>query len=365
MNRLAWLLLSGAVFWGLGSNAVSGQGTVKKTKYKLLPPPGIELDADVKDRLTARVDALQRAIEAADVQDRDWRPHVEVFTTAVRRAIDQRLFYKPDHASKADALLDEADRRLRMALAGKRGLELIGFDVSKNDQPQPVAGGFRSRIDDSIQPFGLVLPVGYEVDGEPTTVTRLDVWLHGRGDTKAEGPFLLERMSKQGEYAPEGVVMLHPFGRHCNAFKFAGETDVMEAIDAAQRILGLSDDQSNLVSVRGFSMGGAGCWHLGVHHPGQWFGVNPGAGFVDTLVYQGWNESPPFPLDPVQRKLLNWYDVLPYVGNLKNTRVVAYSGEVDKQKQAADRVMAASKQRGFDWPYVIGEGMGHKINAPS
>ena len=112
-------------------------------------------------------------------------------------------------------------------------------------------------------------------------------------------------------------------------------------------------------------MGGAGTWHLGVHDPTRWFAVNPGAGFVDTLVYQGWQDQVPFPLDDVQRKLLNWYDVLPWVTNLRNTNLVAYSGEVDRQRQAAERVLAAAKQNKVPTRHVIGAGMGHKIDSKS
>ena len=112
-------------------------------------------------------------------------------------------------------------------------------------------------------------------------------------------------------------------------------------------------------------MGGAGCWHLAVHDPMMWMAANPGAGFVDTIVYQGWQDKMPFPLTAAGKKLMLWYDVLPWTANLQNTRVIAYSGEVDKQKQAADRVFAQSKRLGFDWPYVIGEKMGHKIDPVS
>ena len=52
-------------------------------------------------------------------------------------------------------------------------------------------------------------------------------------------------------------------------------------------------------------------------------------------------ENAPYEIDETRRKLLNWYDVLPWVTNLKNTKTVAYSGEVDKQKQAADRVISS------------------------
>ncbi len=230
----------------------------------------------------------------------------------------------------------------------------------RHDQPQLLVGGFVSVIDDSVQPYGLVIPPGFAVsDRKPR---RVDVWLHGRGDTKTEIPFLIERMSKVGQCAPPDTVVLHPFGRHCNAFKFAGEKDVYEAIE---HTAGLVNIDRRRLSIRGFSMGGAGCWHLAVHDPTRWLAANPGAGFVDTIVYQGWQQQLPYELSEAGKKLLLWYDVLPWTENLKNTRTIAYSGEVDKQKQAADRVYQRSQALGFDWPYVIGAKMGHKIDGKS
>ena len=213
---------------------------------------------------------------------------------------------------------------------GDRQLKLLGFSKDNLDKTQLLVGGFRSNIDNSIQPYGLVIPVGYAGTNIPH---RTDIWLHGRGDTKTEIPFLHERMTRPGRYTPQNTIVLHPFGRHCNAFKFAGETDVYEALAHLGTIAAIDQQR---VSIRGFSMGGAGCWHFAVHNPGRWYAANPGAGFVDTIVYQGWAEQTPYPINAVRQQLMNWYDVLPWVNNLVNTRTIPYSGEKDKQKQAAD-----------------------------
>ncbi len=60
---------------------------------------------------------------------------------------------------------------------------------------------------------------------------RLDVWLHGRGEKNLELQFLHQRQRDLGEYQPADTIVLHSFGRYCNAFKFAGEIDVLEAIE--------------------------------------------------------------------------------------------------------------------------------------
>lgn len=328
---------------------------------KELPPAGIKVDAARRATLNQRIDALRdsRDFAVADSNDPlNWQSDIDVLIRAVHLALDQNLFFKKSQLADADRLLDEAARRITAAKTGVRGLRLLGFDASKNTAPQTLVGGFISRIDDSVQPYGIVVPAGFTID-QSKTPQRMDVWLHGRGDTKTEVPFLTERMTKIGQYSPEGTFVLHPFGRHCNAFKFAGETDVYESIDHAKTLCTIDNKR---LSIRGFSMGGAGCWHLAVHNPTRWLSANPGAGFVDTIQYQGWTKSTPFEITPTAEKLLRWYDVLPWTANLANTNTIAYSGEVDKQKIAADRIVTRATELGTPIDYIVGKGMGHKID---
>ena len=46
--------------------------------------------------------------------------------------------------------------------------------------------------------------------------------------------------------------------------------------------------------------------------------------------------------------------------NLFNTVVIAYSGEIDKQKAAADAIAAAMKSNGMELLHLIGPMTGHK-----
>jgi predicted esterase len=330
-------------------------------KVKQLPPPGIEIDGEVRAKLTKRVNTLRETLKGAVKTSADWEawhPDVEVLIRAVDMALRYNGFYKEKELAVANGLLDEADRRIHAVSENKRGWELRTAKGIISTEPTLVVGGFKSRIDDSVQPYGLVLPVNFD----PAKTYRLDVWLHGRGDTKQELVFLAERMNRLGQYAPAETIVLHPFGRHCNAFKFAGETDVFEAIE---HVAGLAKINQRRIAMRGFSMGGAGVWHLATHHPTKWFAANPGAGFVDTIVYQGWGKEPPFEINGTRQQLLGLYDVLPWAANLQNTKLIAYSGEVDKQRQAAERVFAEGKKLGFGWDHVIGKEMGHKINPES
>jgi len=336
--------------------------------FKPLPPPGIDLPAEKLDSLTKQTRAFRNSIDQVvrTTQDANaWRADVEVFVRAVELAIEQGLFYKPKDLEAAYRSLDIGKKRLEAIVQGKRGLAILLIGSNEQQSGRTLAGGFVSTIDGSVQPYGLVVPKNRESATKPF---RMDVWLHGRGDSTTEIPFLIERLDKLGQYAPEGVVVLHPFGRHCNAYKFAGETDVYESIAHVQSLFSID---SNRISIRGFSMGGAGVWHLGAHNPGKWFAINPGAGFVETVKYQGWSEKFPYEPGDWGRRLLAWYDVPPLVDNFANTRVVAYSGEIDKQRQSAEMMLEASKSSlalkefGMEIKHVIGKGMGHKIDPAS
>ena len=330
--------------------------------YKQLPPSGIEIEAADLRKLQGRIktirSAYDHAAEKATLDGEAWKPHVEALVRAVDLAIEHNGFFKAKEVEKANQLLDEAERRIKTISRSKNTLQWLGLSPKPSDKPQLLVGGFRSTIDDSVQPFGMVIPADFDA----SRPHRLDLWLHGRGDTKTELVFLNERQNRIGDYAPKNTVVLHPFGRHCNAFKFAGETDVYEALDAAKRLVSVDDDR---IALRGFSMGGAAVWHIAAHDPARWFAVNPGAGFVDTIVYQNWSEKKPYPITGMRQKLLQIYDVLPWASNLQNTRLVAYSGEVDKQRQAAERVTDVLSQRSIPFEHVIGAGMAHKIDDAS
>ena len=341
-----------------------GQDANPASAFKHLPPLGIEVGAEVMDPLkAATVDARRqldmRAATSGDANQ--WQPDVEVFIRAVELAIDQNLFYKSRDIDAAHKMLKIARERLDAVGDGHRGPTLLAIGSSGEAASRLIVGGFVSAIDGSVQPYGVVLPKSFDLASK--TKRRLDVWLHGRGDAATEIPFLSERLAKLGTFPSDDAITLHPFGRHCNAFKFAGEVDVYEAIE---HITNIFTTDENKVSIRGFSMGGAGAWHLAAHNPGRWFAVNPGAGFVDTIRYQGWDKSSmPYAPGDWGHRLMNWYDVPPWVANLGNTNVIAYSGEVDKQRQAAELMIEAGRAVNMDFLHAIGVGMGHKIDEPS
>ena len=132
--------------------------------------------------------------------------------------------------------------------------------------------------------------------------------------------------------------MLHLYGRYCNANKFAGEVDLFEALDAVKTQYPIDE---NRIVVRGFSMGGAAAWQFAAHFAGLWAAAAPGAGFSETAeflkVFQNEAVKPTW----WEQKLWHMYDATDYAANLYNCPTVAYSGEIDRQKQAADMMEKA------------------------
>jgi hypothetical protein len=337
-----------------------GPGDNLPAAVRPIPPVGIELDDATRQRLLGAADALARDVAAVPEASDDDRAEVLVFARAVRLAVEDRFFYDPKEIEQAERLLDYARKRLGMLAQGRRGPLIVDDAAGAPGKPRLVVGGFRSRIDGSIQPYGLVLPADFDLSDK--TPRRLDVWLHGRGEKIGEVQFLHQRLNDAGPIAPANTVVLHPYGRYCNAFKFAGEVDVLEAIAHVKTLLPIDDDR---VTIRGFSMGGAGCWQLAVHHPGTWLAATPGAGFSETIAFlRGFQKEDFNPGEP-QRSLLHWYDCPDWADNLRHLPTIAYSGELDRQKQASDVMEAACKERGFTIPHVIGPQTAHKIHPDS
>lgn len=327
--------------------AVDGQSTWSPIPRRL-PPLGDVLEPAKRAALTERLGKLQRSLnelsERTNGSQAGLTVDVEVFLKAVAWALELGEFYEARDAARADELLAEAERRMQELAAGQ---------AAWTQQTGLVVRGYRSVVDRSVQPYGLVIPTDYQ----PARPAPLYVWLHGRGDKTTDLHFIHQRMKQVGQIAPAGAIVLHPFGRHCLGFKSAGETDVLEAIADVQKRYAID---TNRVVLIGFSMGGAGAWHLGAHYADRWVAVSPGAGFAETARYQRLNPAdyPP----SYEQALWGLYDVPHYVRNLFQVPVIAYSGELDKQIQAAQVMEAAYREEGRELTHLIGPGVEHRYH---
>src|SRR5262245_29914116 len=318
MSRLLSCL---AVLISIGFLRADGPQDNIADKVRRVPPPGITLSDSDRNELSEGRDALGRDIEALRqaLQKQpallELLPDVQIFFNAVHYALKYDEFFKPAEIAVARKLLEHGTHRAKQLAAGTADWTTATGLIVK---------GYVSKIDGSVQPYGLVVPASYRPDRG--VEHRLDLWFHGRGETLSELNILDWRMKSPGEFTPPNAFVLHPYGRYCNANHFAGEVDTFEALDHVKKHYPIDD---NRIVARGFSMGGAACWHFAVHHADKWVAAAPGAGFSETpdflKVFQNENYDPPW----YEKKLLHWYDCTDWAGNLFHCPTVAYSGEKD------------------------------------
>jgi len=272
--------------------------------------------------LSARVDALRaRHADATLVAD------VDVY----RRAAELILKFPEEFATKgfvADtlAVLDTGATRAREVEAGA---------PSWPKRKGHVIRGYVSRIDGTSQPYGLTIPDSY--DG--TRPVRLDIWQHGTNRTLNEVAFITQQDANKPIPAAQDYIQLEPLGRTNVSYRWAGEADLFEALASVQQRYNI--DPKRIV-LRGFSMGGASSWHLGLHHPGRWAAIEAGAGYTETRRY-GKREN----LPPYQEAMLHYYDAVDYALNAFNTPTVGYGGEIDAQLQASVNIREQLMREGF------------------
>ncbi|MFQ5733693.1 MAG: prolyl oligopeptidase family serine peptidase [Planctomycetaceae bacterium] len=325
------------------------------SQVRPVPRIGIVVPAGQKAQLERQLSQLQQLLNGLskkkDRRTRDLLPDVEIFYRAVRTNLDHREFFNAGDVKKAARLVERGI---------VRGIQLMDGKSPWTTQTGLVVRGYRSKIDGTVQPYGLVIPETYSP--KSARGFRCDLWFHGRGETLSETNFINGRLRQVGRYSPKNTLVLHPYGRYSNAFKFAGEIDVLEALEHAKRHYRIDEDR---ISVRGFSMGGAACWQFAVHYADRWFAANPGAGFSETPEFLKFFQKETLHPTWYERRLWTMYDCPGYAINLYHCPTVAYSGELDIQKQAADVMEAALKKVDIDLLHIIGPKTKHNIHPDS
>jgi predicted esterase len=318
------------------------------------PPPVTEPDDATKKEITARVEKLEQRL--AQLQKRrvgdPILADVEIYLKAARWITRHNEFYGDKSAAWTADVLRDGLLRATQALEGEAPwLSVRGASVAR---------AYRSNVDGSLQPYAASLPPEYGNDQARTW--RLDVVLHGRDTGLTEVKFLHDHAGDRAAPKGEDFIKIDIYGRGNNAYRWAGESDVYEALTnflARERAAGRDKliDLSRVV-LRGFSMGGAGTWHLGLHRPDQWCVLGPGAGFTTT---HGYVAGLPEKLPPYQEACLRIYDAVDYAENAADVPVVAYSGADDKQKAAADNIEARLKALGIPMTHLVAPGLAHQF----
>jgi dienelactone hydrolase len=353
--RLAVALMAAIVLSGSEARA---QPTFKEpVRYKPTRDERAAIEARLAD-LRAAIGALPKKEQAPQG---DVLSDVLVYEKAADWALRlDEFFDKKDVAAILDVVERGRERARQLADGRQPWVTAAGS----------IARGYVSKVDGSVQPYAVAVPEGLDFNRADDRRARLDVVLHGRGATLNEIHFLRSHDGKPAPADGAGVV-LHIFGRTNNAYRWAGETDVFEAIEAVKRNYPI--DERRIV-LRGFSMGGAGAWHLGLHYPSLWSSVEAGAGFSETKQYAKLKAIPQF-----EEQALHIYDAVDYAANAFNIPMAGYGGEDDPQRQASANIEEALKSLGYgmkteglttrgegiDFLRVVGKGMGHAVDPAS
>jgi dienelactone hydrolase len=233
------------------------------------------------------------------------------------------------------------------------------------DRHGRVARGFVSAVDGSVQPYGVVIPDNYH----PSKPARLHVNLHGSTPATGIGEMLFIEATDGGDAgptsaAPNAFIELFPMGRLGeNSYRFEGETDVDEAIEAVCR--NYTVDRSRIV-LRGASLGGVGTWQLGLKRPDRYVALGPAAGPVDTVVFSNspWEHFVRLaPLTPWQETMLHLVDAIDYTANADMVPVVAAMGDKDPYFASHLLIEKAFAKEGAPFEGLIAHGAGHGMNA--
>lgn len=227
----------------------------------------------------------------------------------VAPALAHFLWYRGDALVAARALVDSAPdpvgddardlvhdllagwvrERIGPDLANLGGLPSVIAPLMEWQEAQQPAGdrqpasrffvrlAYRDEIDGSPQFARLYLPPNYT----PARRYPLIVSLHGMN--RANPPYtewggLGQRYDTLADRS--GAVVLYPFGRANAWYRGLGERDVLRCLAMAKARCSIDPDRVYLI---GYSMGGAGVWHVGSAHPelfaalAPWYGgLEPG-----------------------------------------------------------------------------------------
>jgi poly(3-hydroxybutyrate) depolymerase len=316
------------------------------------PAPAV-LTAPEREAIRAEVGSLEAQLAALGAR-REPPARLEdaaVYLKAARWALEYEERLAPADGALLRAALRRGSERARAMAAGRAPWAV---------QRGRLVRGYRSAVDGSVQPYGVIVPASYD----PAKPARLDVVLHG--STRPTGMSELRFMRPFEEEAAGGEpaaganwIELRPLGRVENCYRWAGETDVFEAIADVSRCYRVDPDR---IVLRGMSMGASGTWHLGLKHPDRFAALGPYCGYVDTHQFS-LSPMPNFvkvgPLPAHQEASLHLLDSVDYAANAGMVPVVAAMGEKDPFFQAHVLMGEAMQREGLALLNLIAPGTAH------
>ena len=291
---------------------------------------------------------------ASDASQSDPLADADLF----HKGIVWALRYETNLTTKDVALLNTSLQR-----GHQRSDALIANQTSWTSRKGKALRGFISAVDGSTQPYGVIVPASY--DG--VKPMRLDVVLHGSTRPAGLNELRFGAQFDEGDEVEKPApatdfIELHPLGRVENCYRWAGETDVFEAIESVCRNYKIDRDR---IVLRGMSMGASGTWHMGLKHPSRFVALGPYCGYVDTHRFSE-TPIPNFikvgPLPAHQERALHMLDSVDYAANAGVVPAIAAIGDQDVFFQAHVIMGQAMAREGLQLVNLISPGTGHVID---
>ena len=222
-----------------------------------------------------------------------------------------------------------------------RSIELENGTSSWTKKTGNVVRGFVSRIDGSVQPYGLTIPASY--DGKRPM--RLDVWLHGTQQQMNEVRFLQQQAGphETSQIPADDYIQLEPFARMNHSYKFyARNRRVRSDRGCAEALQHRRRAHRHPRPLDGRP---SGLRHASpLQNPTFFAAFEASAGYSETKEYAG-NRPPQRSLTPYQEAALHYVDAEDYALNAFNVPFVSYGGEKDAQLRASTRFREAVETR--------------------
>jgi acetyl esterase/lipase len=245
----------------------------------------------------------------------------------------------------------QTDRELRNDAAGIRAdlkTLLAGRDPFARRRGH-ILKGYRSGIDDTIQPYALYVPQ----DVRKTEPRPLVVHMHGHGWYR---PF-------QGSTAPtvRDAIVLSPHGRGSMDYMFVAEEDVLACIDEVMKDYAIDP---NRVYLMGHSMGGTGSWNLATKFPDRFAAIGPSAANADSKAWAkvgAKHQADPGRYAPLRQHIRDTLDPVEYAPNLLHVPAFVMHGEKDRVVPVGNSrsMVRALEKHGCPHVYREGRGGGH------
>ncbi|HTB62625.1 MAG TPA: hypothetical protein VK737_03470 [Opitutales bacterium] len=323
---------------GNASAAATGRGGAARGGGGVQANFVATLTDDQLAQLHAKLDELNAAIKA--LKDAKADDDLVVDAEACGWIVETTLRI-PNAYGDSDSLVSPFNKCLSLLNAGlRRAQEIKDGTATWPQNKGKVDRAYRSVVDGTAQPYHVTIPASYD----PAKPMPLYIYLHGMSHYVPDMGWDWAGTADRANAGGNGnYIRVEMFGRGNNSFRWAGETDVLEALASVRKRYNIDPDR---ILLAGFSMGGAGSWQIGLHNPDMFCGLEIDAGVIgNRMTMDG--------LTPAQKAATATYGIMiPHAVNVLDVPLVGYAGANDAQLASSKSIRTQLEKEGYNFNYV-------------